>query len=194
MMAGSAVVLAVSVPFLRWLAASTFHCLVVVVLAQSVACSSVVFFFARRRKRLQDESGLFLGSGRHDETGKRIFSSETMMVGTILHLILSQCACTAISTWMVTEHPLLAIAIVVWTSLLSWMLALRLSLIHFIRFLRWGLYLDSIAFYERGMSIMDRLVPWQRLQLRRCEATHQSWFSRAIATEKVSDTYLLKDP
>lgn len=36
-----------------------------------------------------------------------------------------------------------------------------------IRFLRWRIHPSTIEFFENGVAVMDTLVPWEKVELRR---------------------------
>ncbi len=49
-----------------------------------------------------------------------------------------------------------------------------------IRFLRWRIHPSTVEFFENGVAIMDKLVPWEKVELRR----------RAIRRDRIMVVYL----
>ena len=63
---------------------------------------------------------------------------------------------------------------------LSNLLGPTISLMNGIRFLRWRIHPSTVEFFENGVAIMDKLVPWEKVELRR----------RAIRRDRIMVVYL----
>ncbi len=163
-----AVVLAIATPFVRKLPLAVFNAIIIVVSFQTITIALVVAFVSRRRKRLLERSGTLLAIGSSTENQSRKWA----LVHTFFSIFMSvasQLFITAFLSLLISSQSSLNRFTLVWYGMmvLSNLLGPTIFLMNGIRFLRWRIHPSTVEFFENGVAMMDTLVPWEKVELRR---------------------------
>ena len=163
-----AVVLAIATPFVRALPRAVFNAIIIVVSFQTLAIALMVAFVSRRRSRLLERSGTLLAIGSSTESQSRTWA----LVHTFFSIFMSvasQLFITAFLSLLISSQSSVNRFALAWYGImvLSNLLGPTIFLMNGIRFLRWRIHPSTIEFFENGVAVMDTLVPWEKVELRR---------------------------
>ena len=163
-----AAVLAIATPFVRELPQAVFNAIIIVVSFQTIAIALVVALVSRRRKRLLARSGTLLAIGSSSESQSRSWAlAHTLFC--ILMSVVSQLFITGFLSLLISSKSSVNRLAYVWYGMmiLSNLFGPTIFLMNGIRFLRWRIHPSSVEFFENGMCVLDTLVPWEKVELRR---------------------------
>ena len=142
--------------------------MIVVIGGQIAWLTLLLVFLSMRRKRLLEKSGQLLFSGWSSENPSCRWAKARAVFGVLFFVVIQLFVAAALSWVIVTEvftswfgRP---VSILI---LINGLLGPSMAVTSSIRFLRWRLYLETVEFYENGIAIWDRFVPWEKLDLRR---------------------------
>jgi len=163
-----AVVLAIATPLIRGLPPAVFNAIIAVVSIQTIAIVLVVGLVSRRRKNLLARSGTLLAIGSSTESQSQSWALAHSLF-CILMTIASQLFITALLSLLISSIFSVNGLTFVWYSLmvLCNSLAPTIGLMNGIRFLRWRIHPSTVEFFDKGVAVMDKLVPWDKVELRR---------------------------
>lgn len=183
----AAVLLAIVSPFVRWLPRNVLIVLGIVVSAEALFLAGIVAFASRRRKKLLEKSGRLIGVGNGGESKEPrwIRLSIAMM---LFYFIATHVVGTFLLTLLLTSKGSRFSPLIIECAFFSWF-----STMVSIRFLRWRLNPSAVEFWENGMSSMDVLIPWNRLEVRRSKTASQRIAIVISPVHKVSgkSTYMV---
>ncbi len=168
-----ALALTIVMPWIRALPAKVFATMIVVIGGQIAWLTVLLVFLSRRRKRLLEKSGQLLFSGSSSENPSCRWAKARAVFGVLFCVVIQLFVAAALSWVIVTEvftswlgRP---VSILI---LINGLLGPSMAVTSSIRFLRWRLYPETVEFYENGIAISDRFVPWEKLDLRRSTIWH----------------------